>query len=451
MPCRPPPTTWRACAPTSPGTAASGLRSPSSRHGASRMCRRRCASRAETGTPVVTRGAGTGLAGGANGGGGRDRAVDARDEPHPRGAPRRPARRRRARHPQRRPERRAGRARALVGARPREPGDLDASAATSPPAPAGCSARSTASCGMRCSASTRARRRPAAAPRPPHASRASPGWISPRSMIGSEGTLGVIVGATLQLRRLVPGEVCTIAANFPDVRPPPRPPPPSPPSGVQPAIMELMDAASLRAVDACLELDLAARGAAQLHDPDGRRRGSEPRPTAIATSSAACGGTVPISHDRVEGERLLAIRRSMHPAMEALGTTLIEDVSVPRSALPGDVRRDRARRARPRRRHPDRRARGRRQPASELHLRRARQPVSGAGTSGTPPTTCSARRCASAARSPASTASACSSAAGCNASWATTSGSCSARSARLRPAGHPQPRQGVLRGVEVRW
>ncbi len=31
---------------------------------------------------------------------------------------------------------------------------------------------------------------------------------------------------------------------------------------------------------------------------------------------------------------MLAIRRSMHPAMAALGTTLIEDVSVPRSAMP---------------------------------------------------------------------------------------------------------------------
>jgi glycolate oxidase len=31
---------------------------------------------------------------------------------------------------------------------------------------------------------------------------------------------------------------------------------------------------------------------------------------------------------------LLAIRRSFHPAMEALGTVLIEDVCVPRSALP---------------------------------------------------------------------------------------------------------------------
>ena len=41
-----------------------------------------------------------------------------------------------------------------------------------------------------------------------------------------------------------------------------------------------------------------------------------------------------LTHDPAEGERLLAIRRSMHPAMESLGTTLIEDVSVPRSRLP---------------------------------------------------------------------------------------------------------------------
>lgn len=41
-----------------------------------------------------------------------------------------------------------------------------------------------------------------------------------------------------------------------------------------------------------------------------------------------------VSHDRDEGERLLAVRRSMHAAMASLGTTLIEDVSVPRSAMP---------------------------------------------------------------------------------------------------------------------
>src|SRR5690606_6304540 len=55
---------------------------------------------------------------------------------------------------------------------------------------------------------------------------------------------------------------------------------------------------------------------------------------AIAAVLRAHGGVVETSSDREEGERLLSIRRSMHPAMAALGTTLIEDVSVPRSAMP---------------------------------------------------------------------------------------------------------------------
>jgi glycolate oxidase len=152
-------------------------------------------------------------------------------------------------------------------------------------------------------------------------------------VIGSEGTLGVIVGATLKLRRLVPGEVCTIAATFPDVRAAAEASAAVTASGAQPAIMELMDAASLAAVHRLLSLDPPTPGAAQLTiQTDG--------PVAIADAEAiaavlgAAGGTVAVSHDREEGDRLLAIRRSMHPAMETLGTALIEDVSVPRSALP---------------------------------------------------------------------------------------------------------------------
>ncbi|WP_106816916.1 FAD-binding oxidoreductase [Microbacterium timonense] len=152
-------------------------------------------------------------------------------------------------------------------------------------------------------------------------------------MIGSEGTLGVIVGATLKLRRLVPGEVCTIAATFPDVRSAATASAAVTASGAQPSIMELMDAASLAAVHALLSLDPPTPGAAQLTiQTDGPAAVAEA--DAIAAVLRAAGGTVALSHDREEGERLLAIRRSMHPAMETLGTALIEDVSVPRSALP---------------------------------------------------------------------------------------------------------------------
>lgn len=152
-------------------------------------------------------------------------------------------------------------------------------------------------------------------------------------VIGSEGTLGVVVGATLKLRRLVPGEVCTIAATFTDVRTAAEASAAVTASGAQPSIMELMDAASLAAVHALLSLEPPTPGAAQLTiQTDGPAAVDEAETIASVLRSA--GGTVAVSHDREEGERLLAIRRSMHPAMETLGTTLIEDVSVPRSALP---------------------------------------------------------------------------------------------------------------------
>jgi glycolate oxidase len=152
-------------------------------------------------------------------------------------------------------------------------------------------------------------------------------------VIGSEGTLGVVVGATLKLRRLIPGEVCTLAATFPTVRAAAEASAAVTASGAQPAIMELMDAACLAAVHALLELEAPAAGVAQLTiQTDGAAAEAEAQ--LIAEVLRAAGGTVTVSLDREEGERLLMIRRSMHPAMETLGTTLIEDVSVPRSALP---------------------------------------------------------------------------------------------------------------------
>lgn len=152
-------------------------------------------------------------------------------------------------------------------------------------------------------------------------------------VIGSEGTLGVIVGATLKLRRLVEGPVCTMTAIFPDVRTAAAASAAVTAAGVQPAIMELMDAASLSAVHALLALPTPPTGAAQLTlQTDGPAAVAEAE--TIAAVLRAGGGTTALTHDPVEGERLLAIRRSMHAAMASLGTTLIEDVSVPRSAMP---------------------------------------------------------------------------------------------------------------------
>lgn len=152
-------------------------------------------------------------------------------------------------------------------------------------------------------------------------------------VIGSEGTLGVVVGATLKLRRLVEGERVTLTALFEGVRAAAVASAAVTASGIQPAIMELMDATSLAAVHGLLSLPAPVAGAAQLTvQTDGPVAVDEAR--AVAEVLRAAGGTVTVAADAAEGEALLAVRRAMHPAMETLGTTLIEDVSVPRSALP---------------------------------------------------------------------------------------------------------------------
>jgi len=152
-------------------------------------------------------------------------------------------------------------------------------------------------------------------------------------VIGSEGTLGVVVGATLKLRPLVAGERVTLTALFDGVRAAAVASAAVTASGVQPAIMELMDATALAAAHRLLSLPAPPAGAAQLTvQTDGPAAAAEAQ--TIATVLRDAGGRVAVASDVAEGETLLAVRRAMHPAMETLGTTLIEDVSVPRSALP---------------------------------------------------------------------------------------------------------------------
>jgi glycolate oxidase len=152
-------------------------------------------------------------------------------------------------------------------------------------------------------------------------------------VIGSEGTLGIVVGATLKLRRAVEGETCTLTALFSSVRAAAEGSAAVTASGTQPAIMELIDAAGLAAVHAYLSLPASPPATSQLTiQTDG--------PTAradadrIADVLREAGAAVSLTYDRAEGEHLLMIRRSMHGAFASLGTTLIEDVSVPRSTLP---------------------------------------------------------------------------------------------------------------------
>jgi len=152
-------------------------------------------------------------------------------------------------------------------------------------------------------------------------------------MIGSEGTLGVIVEATVRLRPLPAGPVATIAAYFPDVMAAASASAAITAAGIRPAAMELMDAKAVAAIGEHLSLRLAGPGdCALIVQTDGGSSAEDA--TAAATIVRAHGGTAQLSTDPEEGERLFSIRRAFHPAMEALGSVLIEDVAVPRSALP---------------------------------------------------------------------------------------------------------------------
>lgn len=151
-------------------------------------------------------------------------------------------------------------------------------------------------------------------------------------MVGSEGLLGVIVEATVRIRRAVPGTIATVAAYFPTVTDAAAAAAAITAAGIQPAVMELMDPASLEAVASLLNLPGTVTGEAHLAvQTDGPAASAEAEAALAVIRSL--GGRADLTTDPVEGERLLAVRRSMHPAMEALGTTLIEDVSVPRTAL----------------------------------------------------------------------------------------------------------------------
>ena len=151
-------------------------------------------------------------------------------------------------------------------------------------------------------------------------------------MIGSEGTLGVIVEATLKLQSVPQGVASTIGAWFSSVEDAARAASVITASGIRPAIMELLDAHAMAAIAAHLALDVRPGQTYLLVQTDGfgASVGAEQALSVIRS----LGGDAELTTDPAESARLFGMRRAFHPAMENLGTVLIEDVCVPRSALP---------------------------------------------------------------------------------------------------------------------
>jgi len=151
-------------------------------------------------------------------------------------------------------------------------------------------------------------------------------------MVGSEGTLGIITEARVSLKPIDTNPVWTISGVTHDLQCAVHSVQETIRQGQQPAIMELMDERSVAHIARYLGRADAATPSAQLiAQTDGAGAADEAK--AIAGIWRDAGLHVEIGQDR---DDLVSFRRSMHPAMEALGKVLIEDVAVPRSRL-GDM------------------------------------------------------------------------------------------------------------------
>jgi glycolate oxidase len=152
-------------------------------------------------------------------------------------------------------------------------------------------------------------------------------------LVGSEGTLGIITEATVRLRP-APSPATTAVATFPELT--------SAGDAIagivrttSPSLLELLDNTTIRAIERWKRMDLDTDAAALLvaqSDLPGSHGADE-----IAAIERVCrdaGADLVLSTDDPDqGELLLAARRFAYPALEQLGTTLLDDVAVPRGRI----------------------------------------------------------------------------------------------------------------------
>ncbi|NKY51551.1 FAD-binding oxidoreductase [Nocardia vermiculata] len=154
-------------------------------------------------------------------------------------------------------------------------------------------------------------------------------------MVGSEGTLGIITEVTVRLRPTRPPER-TIAGYFDSLADAGHAVAAIGAAGLIPSALELIDRHTLLAVDAWKKMGLSDDANVVLlarTDVPGAE-GEQEAATISACFTESGASWAAISSDSQEAEALFAARRLAYPALERLGPVLTEDVCVPRACVP---------------------------------------------------------------------------------------------------------------------
>ena len=161
------------------------------------------------------------------------------------------------------------------------------------------------------------------------------GYSLTHLVVGSQGTLAIVTEATLRLRPAPPPRQ-TMLAFFPTITAAGDAVAAMTRAGVEPCTLELMDRVTIAAVDDWHSLGLDRAAAALLlieSDAPGAAAGLE---LNLAEGCCTDAGATSVTRatEPMEADWLREVRRKAYRAMERLGVARMEDVGAPRSRLP---------------------------------------------------------------------------------------------------------------------
>ncbi len=153
-------------------------------------------------------------------------------------------------------------------------------------------------------------------------------------VVGSEGTLGVVTEVTVRLRPLPPPAI-TVAGYFSSIVDAGNAVRETAQAGLTPSALELVDRHCLRAVDAWRNMGLSVDAEVvllgRIDEPGAAGDLAAERMVACFEKAGATWAAR--STDEAEADALFAARRLAYPALERLGPVLTEDVCVPKARV----------------------------------------------------------------------------------------------------------------------